>query len=349
MTGIDKNILKNLVAINSLPDQYLTDLAKKVTPEPVANGQFLFQRGDTDGLTVYVLRGEVELLSEKGVVKTVVGGSDPAKHPLAHFQPRQLAARARDGVVVVRIPNNQVDMMVTWNQSSGYVVEDISEGGAEDDWMSKMLQTKAFERIPPANIQSMFMKLEPVSYKAGDVVINQGDEGDFYYVIQTGRCAVMRKTKSSPEGVRLADLGPGDSFGEEALISDDRRNASVVMVTGGVLMRLSKKDFIQLLNQPMILEVNLDQAKKMADEGAVWMDVRLPTEFQNGHVAGAINVPFYVLRMKLGELDADKRYICYCDSGSRSSAVAYLLNERGYDAYVLKGGVVNSAPEMVTG
>ncbi len=91
-----------------------------------------------------------------------------------------------------------------------------------------------------------------MSYSAGDVVIRQGDEGDFFYAIVGGRCAVTRETPLNREGIRLAELGMGDTFGEEALISGATRNATVTMLTDGVLMRLAKDDFNTLLNEPML-------------------------------------------------------------------------------------------------
>ena len=51
-------------------------------------------------------------------------------------------------------------------------------------------------------------------------MIKQGDEGDYFYVIVDGRCVVTRETPLNREGVKLAELGGGDTFGEEALISD---------------------------------------------------------------------------------------------------------------------------------
>ena len=80
------------------------------------------------------------------------------------------------------------------------------EPGNNDDWMTTLLQTKAFHKIPPANIQAIFMRLQQVNYKAGDVVIKQGDEGDYFYVITRGRCIVTRETPLNKEGIRLAEL-----------------------------------------------------------------------------------------------------------------------------------------------
>jgi rhodanese-related sulfurtransferase len=56
-------------------------------------------------------------------------------------------------------------------------------------------------------------------------------------------------------------------------------------------------------------------------------------------VEGAVNVPLYFIRLKLSALDKSKPYIVYCDTGRRSSAAAFILVEKGYDAYVLKGGL----------
>ena len=47
-----------------------------------------------------------------------------------------------------------------------------------------------------------------------------------------------------------------------------------------------------------------------------------------------------MLRMKADSLDPAKKYILYCDSGRRSSAAVFLLNERGLQAYCLKGGLL---------
>jgi len=50
-------------------------------------------------------------------------------------------------------------------------------------------------------------------------------------------------------------------------------------------------------------------------------------------------VPLYFIRLKLKQLDAKVRYVVVCDTGRRSSAGAYILNERGFDAVVLRGGL----------
>jgi rhodanese-related sulfurtransferase len=205
--------------------------------------------------------------------------------------------------------------------------------------MTTLLQTKAFHKIPPANIQAIFMRLQQVNFKAGDVVIKQGDEGDFFYVITRGKCVVTRETPLNKEGIRLAELQVGDTFGEEALISEAKRNATVTMETDGSLMRLGKDDFRKLLNEPMLDWVDAAGAEKVIQEGGQWLDVRLPSEFEAYHNEGAINVPLYFIRLKLKTLDSSVKYVVCCDTGRRSSAGAFILNERGFQTFVLKGGL----------
>src|SRR5690606_35900159 len=137
-----------------------------------------------------------------------------------------------------------------------------------DDWMTTLLQSKAFHRIPPANIQAIFMRMQRMDYEVGDVVIKQGDEGDFFYVIVKGTCLVTRETPLNKEGIKLAELNMGDTFGEEALISNAKRNATVSMLTAGTLMRLAKEDFRTLLNEPMLEWIDYHQATPALARGA---------------------------------------------------------------------------------
>jgi rhodanese-related sulfurtransferase len=111
------------------------------------------------------------------------------------------------------------------------------------------------------------------------------------------------------------------------------------MLTDGVLMRLGKQDFRELMNEPVLRWVSAEQARELVAKGGSWLDVRLPSEFQNLAVEGAVNVPLYFIRLKLNMLQKGKPYIVYCDTGRRSSAAAFILVEKGYDAYVLKGGL----------
>jgi len=341
---IDLSLLRSFSPLDGLKAENLNALSRKTSVRQLDAGRVLFKEADTDKRTFYLVSGELELRSAERTVATLRGGTPEARNPVAPGQPRRFTARALSDVEYISVDSDLLDVLLTWDQTGTYEVAEISRDPVadNDDWMTVLLQTKAFHRIPPANIQALFMRMERVNCKTGDVIIKQGAEGDYFYVVTRGRCVVTRETPLNREGLRLAELGVGESFGEEALISDTKRNATVSMVTDGSLMRLNKQDFNELLNEPLLHWLELDDARQRVAKGARWLDVRLPSEFENFHLPDAINIPLYFIRMKLRTLDPGTSYVVVCDTGRRSSAGAFLLSERGFDAYCLKGGLASN-------
>ena len=338
---VSTEMLRGFSPLDGLKRDNLAALARKVQIREMSPGQILFKEGDTEKRTLYVVSGILELLDQAKVVGTVEGGTDLARNPVAPVYPRRVSARARDRVQFISIDSDLLDVMLTWDQTGTYEVSELAgkSDQTNEDWMTMLLQTKAFHKIPPANIQAIFMRMQQINYRAGDVILKQGAEGDYFYVLIRGSALVTRETPLSKEGIKLAALQVGDTFGEEALISEAKRNATVTMQTDGAVMRLGKDDFKKLLNEPMLDWVSKEEADELVRAGGQWLDVRLPSEFENQHLDGALNIPLYFIRLKIGTLDQDKKYIVCCDTGRRSSAGAYILNERGYTAYVLKGGI----------
>ena len=340
--ALEIDLLRTFSPLDGLKKESLAALSRKATLKELSSGRMLYRQGDTDKRTFYLVRGEVELRTGETAVATVRAGTVEARNPLTPGVPRRFSARAATDIEFLSIDSDLLDVLLTWDQTGKYEVEELSSDNpsSSTDWMTMLLQTKAFHRIPPSNLQAIFMRMSSINTRSGDVVVKQGDEGDYFYVITAGRCSVTRESPMNREGIRLAELGAGDTFGEEALISQSKRNATVAMLTDGSLMRLNKHDFSTLLNEPMLSEIGYEDATELvASGGARWLDVRLPSEFEASHLPDAINVPLYFLRLKLKQLDTGTRYVVLCDTGRRSSAGAFILNERGYDAMVLKGGL----------
>jgi len=346
---IDSKTLATLIPFGALTRENLNELATCSACYTVERGHVLCRAGERSDRQLYVLQGEVEVRCDGQPMRVVRGGSETSRTALATGDPRPATVTARSSkVVYLAVNKDLLDIMLTWDQSGSYQVDevaplDLDQSAAlpeHGDWMTRMLQTKAFHRIPPANIQAMFLRMEAVHYRAGEVVVHQGESGDYFYAITEGRCKVVRSSPSKPHGVRLAELGPGDCFGEEALISDSERNASVHMLSDGGMKRLSKEDFLSLLNEPMINWLSYEDAQIRGAAGACWIDVRLPDEYAAGHLRNSLNMPLISLRVKLAQLDRDREYIAYCDTGRRSSAAAFLLSERGFGTvYTLRGGL----------
>jgi len=342
----DSQKLRYFVPLSEMSPDNFNELVKNITIETLPANKKIFNRGDQDNFTYYLLSGEIEIIDHEGNSSTLTSMSKQCRFPLEHHRPRQKTSITKTEIHYFKVNNDLLDVLLTWDQNKNYIVNEIGGKNVSDehDWMTQLLQLEIFHKIPPANIQAMFQRIQPVSVLKDEVIIKQGDKGDYFYIIKTGSCRVLRNAEETGnKELKIADIEAGNSFGEDALISDTPRNATVIMNNGGTLMRLAKDDFIELLKEPVLKSVNFADAENLVKEGAIWLDVRLLSEHQNNNIPGSINIPLFLLRLNADKLSNKRKYIVYCDTGSRSASATFILNERGYDAYLLEGGLLGSA------
>ena len=88
------------------------------------------------------------------------------------------------------------------------------------------------------------------------------------------------------------------------------------------------------------------KASILVRQGAGIVDVRLPEEFDERAIKGAINMPLYRLREFTSDLDKERSYVCYCNTGERSAAAAFILTKLGFEAFALAGGLSGMVKQM---
>jgi rhodanese-related sulfurtransferase len=350
----DLAVLRELEPVRALPDERLAELAELCLVERVSKTLDPFRVQGVTGQLVFLLEGELALTSRDGRAEVVVGGTGEARHPLGRKTPFAFAKAITD-IVLLRIDDDLLDIMVTWHQ-----LADLDKAATPDSSVNASdfvtpstgnwallsgvfsihnLKTGAFAQLPAAHINELLKRFVRIAVARREVIVRAGDEGDFYYVIETGKCMVERVVGGV--SMKLAELKSGDAFGEEALVANAKRNATVTMLTDGALLRLAKEDFNELLKKPLLHSVSLKEASDKAAAGAQWIDVRYPSEYQYDKLPGAINIPLAEIRNAVKVLEPSRQYLLYCQSGRRSSAAAFLLAQRGFNAYVLDGGLRN--------
>src|ERR1044072_3743926 len=183
----DLALLRRFSPFDSMKPENLAALAKRTHRLQAPKGRLLFTEGDEEKQTYYLLGGTIELMAEGEVVGQVRSGTPKAKNPLAHALPRPYSAVVTsDRIEYLHLDSEFLDVVVTWDQTGSYKVIELRDSGEEgaavsaDDWMTALLQTKAFHKVPPSNIQAIFMRMEQVSYNPGGLVIKQDDEGDYF-------------------------------------------------------------------------------------------------------------------------------------------------------------------------
>lgn len=70
------------------------------------------------------------------------------------------------------------------------------------------------------------------------------------------------------------------------------------------------------------------------------IDVRTPSEFDSGHIAGAVNIPLDQLENRLAEIPQSQDVVIYCRSGNRSAQAANILASEGYSSIYDLGGTI---------
>lgn len=339
--AVDLPTLKRFQPIAMLGDDCLRELLPYAGRHQFDRGMDPLRERDWSGQVVYLSRGELKMDSAAGGRDVVVGGTGRALLPILRDGFRPVGSRAITDIELLAVAEDPLDVLVTWDQVAA---ESQDDSEVHTDWrqMSGIfsagnLTQGAFASLPPANIASLLQRFRQSPVRKGEAIIKQGDEGDYYYLIERGRCVVTRMVGGA--AVEIAQLKEGDAFGEEALVSGSLRNATVTMKTDGILLRLDKADFVELLREPLLQKIGSLEAKQRVARGATWLDVRFPAEFAQDGLPGAINMPLNEIRKAATTLDPTMQYVVYCQTGRRSSAAAFLLSQRGLKATLLEGGL----------
>lgn len=338
------------VEVAELAQLYPMDQLRAGTREQLASDaadsryerdEVVFREGDIDHVSYYLLEGEVTGTYTDGRSKAITAGSLQARYSLGDAQPRRFTAIVTSAEArLARLDRRYTEKVVAWDQltQSSTLGAGAGEGTGSDRWVFRLLASRAFHKLPTGNIERMFSKFEEVDVAAGEEVVREGDAADYFYVIKDGTASVA-KMLDGAESI-VAYLVRGDCFGEDALLANTTRNATVRMMQNGSLMRLSLRDFEDVLKPPVVEWLSAGQASIMTRNGAQVVDVRLPVEFEQRAIKGALNVPLAMLREEASEsFDKQTKYIIYCNTGERSAAAAFIMTRLGFEVYALRGGL----------
>ncbi len=330
--------------ISALTGQFLSEVAKQARLVSAPKGTMIFKRGKILADHFFLLEGDVDLINNEFGVEKVKSGGDRSRRALNTHSPTVVSAVAKTHVryftlnidwlarqiAKAKAPPPTADSEVASQSENAEVGIEVGELADAKDWMACLLKSPLFARIPWSQLQELFARFETIEVPAGERLIREGARGDYFYVLAAGSALVTNRSGS----VDL-ELKEGHYFGEEALISDAPRNASVIMRTDGVVKRLSGEHFCDLVRQSVIQYTDWDTLEAQKKPFKI-LDVRLPMEFRANHLEGSVNVPLSRLRDSLDDLGAGTLYAISDEAGPRADIGAYLLCQAGFDAVVLK-------------
>src|SRR5215216_1132969 len=112
--------------------------------------------------------------------------------------------------------------------------------------LKDLRKSPLFEGLSDDELQQLVSNAEPVSLRAGESLIKQGETGDAAFVVLYGEFEVQKQ--SGPSLIKIDVRSPGDVVGEMALLSRTPRSASVISKTDSQCLRIPQEAFEQLLS-----------------------------------------------------------------------------------------------------
>ena len=323
--------LKRFVPLNELDHDKLKELMESSSVLQFKKDQPLVS-GIEKNHNVYLLSGSVVSSPNSERAHLIKTGDSHARQAIINPNNRTRMVAA-SSVSVLCVDAELLDFLLNWGADDGFVVDEINTGEA-NEWVDGLLQNDAILSLSPQSIQILMSVVEPVEVHVNEVVFNQGDKPDYYYIVSRGACAVTRRVEGCEKLIELARLGPGDAFGEEALIANSVRGATVSMSENGLLLRLDQRNFKELLEQSLVNNITDERAGRLKASGALVLDLCPAGAFSAG--GSAINVPYTELRSRIDSLDKNKKYIVVSDDNDLSAVGAFLLSKKGFKVYLLK-------------
>src|SRR3990167_190953 len=111
-----------------------------------------------------------------------------------------------------------------------------------------------FSALGPAELELIESKVRRMEYKKGDIVYRIGEKAEAFYIILLGRFRII-----GPKGDTITILSQGDYFGESSILLGRDHSATVEAKNDGLILKIDKKDFQNLLSEIPSLALHLSR------------------------------------------------------------------------------------------
>ena len=336
MERVLDNLSSHYMPFTLLSPERLSEVVNVVRFVELRKDEILQIRGGKDNDYLYVVEGRLEIV-QCGSVRSFTGPEDTRNRPfILPNAPATATIIAREDSIICHADREMLNDLIAWDEVV-HLSEDVDD--ALHERLELVRNSLVFRRLPLEVVETAFRNMAIEEVKAGQDIICMGDEGDAYYIICKGSAESYQIGLYDDEPTKVADLGEGDAFGCEALISGNKRCETVRATSDCKLLVLHRDDFDDMIRNPLIKTVHPNVAKTMVETGYQLLDVRYAEEFDDHHIPGAILMPLYELRNRMDELDKNQRYIVYCHAGGRSAVATLVLAQNQFDVVSLDGGI----------
>jgi NTE family protein/lysophospholipid hydrolase len=218
----------------------------------LASGEALVRQGELGDSMYVVESGTLRALVRRQNDEVVEVGRIGPGHPVGEMQ--FVGGGTRSATVEAVTPSVVYRLRRTIFDTLPPVVE---EALASSKVVHKRLHNSQlalvlpsiFGPLEPAVLAEIEQQIEWVTLARGQALFHQGDVGDGWYLVLTGRLRIVVTDATTGVERAVAELGRGESLGEVALLTGDRRNATPYAIRDSLLARFSKESFEKIMTQ----------------------------------------------------------------------------------------------------
>jgi hypothetical protein len=327
-------ILKGLSPFSALSDANFIKIAARGEIKSQPAGALLFKRFSNDPDSHWLLTGQLNLVNDAFENRAFTESDSQTYGAVDDFQPHTVSAVCEAPCAVFTLSKTVQSEIETLLEAAASTAENSLSIG---NWMERLLSTPLFEFIPPTNIQELFKRFKTRQVTSGEIIIKQGEPGDYFYMIKTGSVSVHVEMNGKVN--QVAKLTAGQSFGQDALVSDLPRNATIMATAPCELGMLTEADFEDLLLSPVIEVITpaeIEEAVRVQGTRVQILNLYQPDDLQPEAAAEELAIPFMALRNHIREFSKEIVYVVRGPASPKINLLgAYLLNEAGHTAYVL--------------
>ena len=339
--------------LSQLSKKYLNQLIKCSKVMTFTKGETLFKKQHELPFTYYLLKGRVRARISLLNNELLDAKSERCLSPINSSIPNGVSVKSLEPGYLLLVDTLFMDRALGWTEAelekenvkkekNHRVKATETPGTATDDtfdpeyfdWITSLLEFPLFFNLPSSNIEKIFEKFEKFEVDEEQVIIEEGGEGEYFYLLVNGSARVVIGGRED-KPIRLSK---GSYFGEEALISDSVCSASVIMNEKGVLARLDKRSYQSLLQDSLVRKVNGAEyrAKRNTNpEDVVLLDIRSEGEFEYSPIPNCLHIELNELRQRLTGLNKSKIYYLTEEGGQRSEIAAHILSQNNIQVFVI--------------
>ena len=246
-------LIQGLGFLRTLPAASLERLAKSARIRDVPEGATIVRQGERGDEFFVVAQGEAVVLVREAGEDAIV----ERKGPTDFFGERALlGSGVRQATVKAATPMRLLvfDQKIFWKELGGVVAWESQVRAALQE-RERLRAVQLFSEATPRQLDLLAVKLAVKSFERGESLVRQGDRGDAFYIVREGQVEVL--SRESGRSRRVTVLGPGEYFGEIALLRDQPRMATVRGKSDGSVWRLERQDFRDLVGRYLDLDAQL--------------------------------------------------------------------------------------------